>query len=128
MEERPVETRGPAVGVRFRPSGRVYDFDPGPLVLVRDDRVLVETERGPALGTVVALARPRPTARALQRYGMFLADGGNVPLTIAWDDFTKAKWSDLGVDSQALGALKATDFEVVEMGTPISGNNDCTRN
>src|SRR5439155_997803 len=67
MEERPVETRGLAVGVRFRPSGRVYVFDPGPLVLVRDDRVLVETERGPALGTVVALARPRPTARALQR-------------------------------------------------------------
>jgi cell fate regulator YaaT (PSP1 superfamily) len=56
-----------AVGVRFRPSGKVYDFDPGPLVLARDDRVLVETERGPALGTVVVPPRLRPTTRGLQR-------------------------------------------------------------
>jgi cell fate regulator YaaT (PSP1 superfamily) len=52
------------VGVRFRPSGRIYDFDPGPLRLERDDRVLVETERGPALGTVAVAARPRDPHRA----------------------------------------------------------------
>jgi cell fate regulator YaaT (PSP1 superfamily) len=56
-----------AVGVRFRPSGKVYEFDPGPLVLAREDRVLVETERGPALGTVVVPPRLRPTSRGLQR-------------------------------------------------------------
>jgi cell fate regulator YaaT (PSP1 superfamily) len=57
-----------AVGVRFRPAGKIYDFDPGPLLLERDDRVLVETERGPALGTVVVAARQRPAAaRGLQR-------------------------------------------------------------
>lgn len=56
-----------SVGVRFRPSGKIYDFDPGPLVLLRDDRVLVETERGPSLGTVVVPPRPRPVGRALQR-------------------------------------------------------------
>ncbi|HTD25464.1 MAG TPA: PSP1 domain-containing protein, partial [Candidatus Elarobacter sp.] len=67
MEEQPVEPGALAVGVRFRPSGRIYDFDPGPLLLARDDRVLVETERGPALGTVVVPARLRPAARALQR-------------------------------------------------------------
>jgi cell fate regulator YaaT (PSP1 superfamily) len=47
-----------AVGVRFRPAGKIYDFDPGLLVLARDDRVLVETDRGPALGTVVVAPRP----------------------------------------------------------------------
>ena len=62
-----VESGPLAVGVRLRPSGRIYDFDPGPLILLRDDRVLVETERGPALGTVVVPARPRPGLRALQR-------------------------------------------------------------
>jgi cell fate regulator YaaT (PSP1 superfamily) len=67
MDERPLETGALAVGVRFRPSGRIYDFDPGPLLLARDDRVLVETERGPALGTVVVPARVRPIARSLQR-------------------------------------------------------------
>jgi cell fate regulator YaaT (PSP1 superfamily) len=56
-----------AVGVRFRPAGKIYDFDPGPLLLERDDRVLVETERGPALGTVVVPARPRTGGRSLQR-------------------------------------------------------------
>jgi cell fate regulator YaaT (PSP1 superfamily) len=56
-----------AVGVRFRPSGKVYEFDPGPLVLARGDRVLVETERGPSLGTVVVPPRLRPQTRGLQR-------------------------------------------------------------
>ena len=67
MDDHGVEAGTLAVGVRFRPSGRVYDFDPGPLVLGRDDRVLVETERGPALGTVVVPPRPRVTTRGLQR-------------------------------------------------------------
>jgi cell fate regulator YaaT (PSP1 superfamily) len=56
-----------AVGIRFRPTGRIYDFDPGPLILQRDDRVLVETERGSALGTVVVPPRPRAGERPLQR-------------------------------------------------------------
>jgi len=56
-----------AVGVRFRPAGKIYEFDPGPLILRRDDRVLVETERGPELGTIVITARPLSKPRALQR-------------------------------------------------------------
>jgi cell fate regulator YaaT (PSP1 superfamily) len=55
------------VGVRFRPSGKIYDFDPGPLILARGDRVLVETERGHALGTVIMPPRTRAIARTLQR-------------------------------------------------------------
>jgi cell fate regulator YaaT (PSP1 superfamily) len=65
------DTRTPpttlAVGVRFRPAGQIYDFDPGPLHLETDDRVLVETERGLSLGTVVAPPRQRTAGRALQR-------------------------------------------------------------
>jgi cell fate regulator YaaT (PSP1 superfamily) len=67
MEERTVEPGALTVGVRFRPTGKIYDFDPGPLVLARNDRVLVETERGPALGTVVVPPRVRAAVRALQR-------------------------------------------------------------
>ncbi len=58
---------GLSVGVRFRPSGKIYDFDPGPLTLERDDRVLVETERGASLGTVVVPSRARAGDRPLQR-------------------------------------------------------------
>ncbi len=67
MDEHGVGTPGLAVGVRFRPTGKLYDFDPGPLVLAREDRVLVETERGPALGTVIVPPRLRVQVRALQR-------------------------------------------------------------
>src|SRR5882672_10419135 len=55
------------VGVRLRQGGHVYDFDPGPLILHRDDRVLVETEHGPTLGTVASPPTRRPTARHLRR-------------------------------------------------------------
>src|SRR5262249_60765166 len=67
MDETPIAGSALAVGVRFRPAGKIYDFDPGPLILAREDRVLVETERGPALGTVIVPPRPRPAAQALQR-------------------------------------------------------------
>jgi cell fate regulator YaaT (PSP1 superfamily) len=67
MDERPVDSAIPAVGIRFQPSGKIYEFDPGPLILERDDRVLVETDRGPALGTVIVPPRPRPRTRGLRR-------------------------------------------------------------
>ena len=65
--ERPRAAGPLAVGVRFRSSGKIYEFDPGPLLLARDDRVLVETERGAALATVVVPPRVRGGGRALQR-------------------------------------------------------------
>jgi serine/threonine-protein kinase len=73
-------------------------------------------------------AGARTLAVALQRYGMFLADGGNVPLTVQSDRFTTHKWSDVGVDERALSALQVSDFEVVDMATPVTSNPDCTRN
>jgi len=41
------------VGIRFKPAGKVYDFDSGAFVLNRGDQVIVETEQGLAFGTVV---------------------------------------------------------------------------
>ncbi len=70
----------------------------------------------------------RVIARALQRYGMFLADGGNIPLTGQDDRFTTAKWSQLAVDSHALYAIKVGDLEVVELGALHTWVDRCTRN
>ena len=67
-------------------------------------------------------------ARAMQKYGMFLADGGNIALTAESDKDTKAKYADLDFDSHSLWGLKVTDFEVVDMGTPIRLTDDCVRN
>ena len=44
-------------------------------------------------------AGPRVIAQALKKYGMFLADGGNVTFTAATDALTAHKWSEVGVDS-----------------------------
>lgn len=40
------------VGIKFKPAGKVYDFDCGAFVLNLGDHVIVETEQGLGLGTV----------------------------------------------------------------------------
>jgi len=40
------------VGIQFRNSGKIYDFDCGLFVLKKGDKVLVVTEEGPAVGCV----------------------------------------------------------------------------
>ena len=69
----------------------------------------------------------RVVARAMQRYGMILSDGGNIALTAQSDSFTAHKWSEVGVDSRSLQAIHVTDVEVVGMGTPITLTYDCVR-
>ncbi|MBF5042339.1 hypothetical protein FGE12_08000 [Aggregicoccus sp. 17bor-14] len=68
----------------------------------------------------------RVLARALKRYGMFLSDGGNLPLTLASDRFAQHTWASLNVNNRSLSALKVTDFEVVEPGTPVDWRADTT--
>eukprot|EP01121_Diplochlamys_sp_Union-15-3_P006479 TRINITY_DN16974_c0_g1_i1.p1 TRINITY_DN16974_c0_g1~~TRINITY_DN16974_c0_g1_i1.p1 ORF type:complete len:331 (+),score=47.94 TRINITY_DN16974_c0_g1_i1:20-1012(+) len=50
---------------------------------------------------------------ALKKYGMFLADGGNILLSAQSDRFTTAKWSSLSFTSVSLLGISVTDFEVV---------------
>ena len=68
----------------------------------------------------------RVVARALQRYGMFLADGGNIALTAQADTHTTAKWDRL-LGSLDLAAIKVTDFDMVDGGTRIPLTLDCVR-
>lgn len=67
-------------------------------------------------------------ARAMQKYGMFLSDGGNIALTAQNDADTKAKYADMDFGPRDLSDLKVTDFEIVDMGPPIRLTNDCVRN
>jgi serine/threonine-protein kinase len=67
-------------------------------------------------------------ARALKKYGMILADGGNVTFTAATDALTAHKWSAVGVSSGSLKGLSWSDFEVVDLGTRIDARTgDCMR-
>jgi serine/threonine-protein kinase len=66
-------------------------------------------------------------ARAMQRYGMLLADGGNIALTARSDRSTQAKWAGL-LGTRDLAALRPGDFEMVEAGERIRLTYDCVRN
>lgn len=66
-------------------------------------------------------------ARALQTYGMYLADGGQIVLTARSDRFTTAKWDGL-LGPLDLEALSPNDFEVIDHGPGIDwGTVDCNR-
>jgi hypothetical protein len=65
-------------------------------------------------------------ARALKKYGMFLADGGNIALTARADTDTAAKWDGL-LNPGDLAGLKVSDFEMVDGGTRVPVTNDCVR-
>jgi serine/threonine-protein kinase len=68
----------------------------------------------------------RVVARALQRYGMFHADGGNIALTAQSDRFTTAKWDGL-LAPRDLADLDVEDFEVIDHGDPVYVTYDCVR-
>lgn len=67
--------------------------------------------------------------RTMQRYGLVLADGGNIALTAADDRFSTAKWADLGIGPHTFVksgiAPKVTDFEVIDTGPRIPRSGDC---
>jgi serine/threonine-protein kinase len=71
-------------------------------------------------------AGAKVVAKALQKYGMYHADGGNIALTAQSDRWTTAKWNGM-LDPQDLAALKVEDFDVIDHGSMITLTNNCSR-
>jgi serine/threonine-protein kinase len=65
-------------------------------------------------------------ARAMQKYGMYHSDGGNIALTAASDRYTTAKWDGL-LDPHDVAGLKVDDFEIIDHGAPMDVTNHCNR-
>ncbi len=65
-------------------------------------------------------------ARALQKYGMYHADGGEDTLTAQSDKYTVAKWDGL-LGPQDLYPLTINDFDVIDHGPSFPLTNDCQR-
>lgn len=69
--------------------------------------------------------------RTLKKYGMVLADGGNIALTAESDRFTTNTWASVGIHSrtfdQTAGATKVlvSDFQVIDTGPRIAETYDC---
>jgi serine/threonine-protein kinase len=73
---------------------------------------------------------PRVVARAMQKYGMFLADGGNLTLTARSDRSSSIKWNGpdgLLLSPMDLAGLKVTDFEMIDGGPRIPWPGKCSR-
>lgn len=78
-----------------------------------------------------------PAARVIlntfKRFGMVLADGGNITLTAESDLFTDTSWDDLGVNSRIFDLMPGardvdiTDFEVIDTGPRIAETYECVR-
>lgn len=79
-------------------------------------------------------APARAILRTMQRYGIVLADGGNIALTAETDRYTTHTWAELGIDSRVfdLGVPSApvtvSDFAVLDTGPRIVETYDCQRN
>jgi len=69
----------------------------------------------------------RVVARAMQKYGILLSDGGQIALTAQSDRFTTAKWDGL-LGTFDLQNLLVSDFQMVEGGARIPYTGDCVRN
>ena len=69
----------------------------------------------------------RVVARAMQKYGILLSDGGNIALTAQSDRFTTAKWDGL-LGTRDLASILVSDFEMVDGGARIPYTGDCVRN
>jgi len=65
-------------------------------------------------------------ARALQKYGMYHADGGNIALTAQSDRYTTAKWDGL-LGPRDLADLAVEDFDVIDHGPQVPLTLDCVR-
>jgi hypothetical protein len=76
----------------------------------------------------IASSGGRAVVRALKKYGMLLADGGEYALTAEDDRFEKAKdpsmaWQGI-LDPADLAAIAPQDFEVVDLGA-AQKQGDC---
>jgi serine/threonine-protein kinase len=70
----------------------------------------------------------RVVARAMQKYGMYLSDNGQITLTAQNDQDTNIKYAYVGFDSHSMYPLQVSDFEVMQIPAPISLNYACVRN
>jgi hypothetical protein len=72
--------------------------------------------------------------RTMQRYGIVLADGGNIALTAEGDLYNTHKWAELGIDSRAFdlavpsAVVRVQDFSVLDTGPRVIETYNCQRN
>jgi len=75
----------------------------------------------------------RVILNTMKRYGLVLADGGNIALTAESDLYTTTSWTDLSLgphvfwDTPNAAPVTVSDFEVLDTGPRIGETWDCVR-
>lgn len=69
----------------------------------------------------------RVVAVAMQRYGIILADAGNITFTALDDRYQASSWDAVGLGPHDLKSLDWSQFEVVDAGPGIRYTGDCDR-
>lgn len=111
-------------GVYFPPATHGTSSTGGPDTLPYGGRMRLRADY--PIDTLDPAARV--VARAMQRYGLMLADGGNIALTMSSDVLSETKWDDVGLFPDSLVTLRASDFDVIIQGDPYeTGATDCAR-
>lgn len=83
------------VGVKFKKEGKTYSFDSCELPLQRDDLVLVDTDNGPAIGTVADAIKAMPVCRCLKNLKKVLR--------LATDEDLQIRAENSKLEQEALG-------------------------
>ena len=78
-----------------------------------------------ATGGNAADAAARVVLRTLRKYGMVLADGGNIPLYGESDLYTTHTWAESTFASDTMSGVLITDFEVINTGPDITVTREC---
>ena len=86
------------VGVRFKPAGKIYYFDPATIELKLDDGVIVETARGMEFGHVVIAPRSVDSSEVVQPLK---------PIIARRRPRTFARWKEQGTGKKAFGICLA---------------------
>jgi cell fate regulator YaaT (PSP1 superfamily) len=94
-----------AVGVSFRPAGRVYSFDPDDLELSPNDPVITETARGIELGRVKHSAREVPEDRLGGPLKRVLRKASEADLAQAAANLAKAEEA-LALSRESVGRMQ----------------------
>jgi len=104
------------------PSGPAFSVPYGARLRLRADFPL--TNYSPGAQVVL---------RTLKRYGMVLADGGNIALTAESDLYTDHTWAEVGIGSRVFDQTPSardvfpSDFQVIDTGARIPETYDCVR-
>ncbi len=80
-------------------------------------------------------AAARAILRTMQRYGIVLADGGNIALTFASDRHSEVSWTSLGIGPHVFWngsagnrtPVQVGDFRIIDTGARIGETYDCVR-